>query len=93
MNNNSWRVPASEPHSPECGDWGSLAGVTLIHRGELQVATTASKLAVLGNATYFVSKLPESGSEVAYTGFIGKLAQTNPINWGPRSTLKKHNKL
>ena len=34
-------------------------------RGELQIGGTASKWAVLGNVTCFVSELPESGFEVA----------------------------
>ena len=33
--------------------------------GELQTGGTASKWAVLGNVTYFVSELPEAGFELA----------------------------
>ena len=34
--------------------------------GELQIGGTASKWAVLGNVTYLVSELPESGLQVAW---------------------------
>ena len=61
MKNDSWRVPGSAPHSSNCGDWGAQAAGCRCGRGELQVGETASKWAVWGNVTYFVSELPESG--------------------------------
>ena len=49
-------------------------------RGELQIGGTASKWAVLGNVTYFVSELPESGSEVASRRrFRGKIVDPRQL--------------
>ena len=53
MGNDCWRVPVSDPQSPDYEEWGSLAGITTLTVSKAAGWCNCLKMSIFGERDFF----------------------------------------